>query len=354
MHSYKFDNSDALLYPALKRRVDTYFSESRHPAGNRRLVFKALLQILTAVALYTVLVFFTPSALIAIFLCILLGLNLALIGFNVMHEGGHQSFSRYKWLNSASAYFLNVLGGNQYYWKIKHNQNHHTFTNIEGMDSDIDVKPLMRLHQGQPRRSYHRYQYVYWVALYGISYLAWVFYEDFQKYFSGRVSTNMAKARMSHREHIIFWVSKIMYVVAYVAVPLMYLGWLWWLTGFLIVTFVCGLTISVVFQLAHVVSATSFHSPEGGSSHCEWAVHQLASTSNFGTSSKLLHWLLGGLNFQIEHHLFPRVSHVHYPAISVFVREACLKEGVKYHEYNTMTDAIKSHIRLLYALGRKD
>jgi len=124
--------------------------------------------------------------------------------------------------------------------------------------------------------------------------------------------------------------------------------------GFLIVTFVCGLAISIVFQLAHVVEGTSFHSasPGGTNTKQEWAVHQLASTSNFGTSSKCLYWLLGGLNFQIEHHLFPRISHIHYPAISVFVRDICRNNGVKYHEHASMMDAIISHIGHLYRLGR--
>ncbi|MEJ1238064.1 acyl-CoA desaturase [Chryseolinea sp. T2] len=352
MLKYKFDNSHQQLFPPLKKKVDEYFSGVRHPAGNQKLYVKASLQVGMAISLYVLLVFFTPPAWISVGLCVVLGILLSLIGFNVMHEGGHQSFSRHAWLNKLSSYFLNILGGNQYYWKIKHNQNHHTYTNIEGMDSDIDVKPLMRLHEGQPHRWYHRFQHIYWVFLYGISYLVWVFYEDFQKYVSGKINSNSEAKKMAPREHVIFWFTKLMYIFCYIVVPIIFVGWASWLVGFLIVTFVCGLAISIVFQLAHVVGGTSFHSAEGGTSDCEWAVHQLASTSNFGTSSRLLHWFLGGLNFQIEHHLFPRVSHIHYPAISVFVREACKKAGIAYHEHRTMMGAIVSHVMLLHKLGR--
>jgi len=355
MLKYTFDNSQHSLFTALKKRVDEYFSNGKlHPAGNQKLYVKSVLQVLTATALYTVLVFFTPATWIAIVLCVLLGLNLAVIGFNLMHEGGHQSFSKHLWVNTTSAYFLNVLGGTSYYWKIKHNVNHHTYTNIEGMDSDIDVKPFMRLHEGQPLHSYHRFQHLYWVLLYGISYLAWVFYEDFQKYTSGKVSANSARKRIPRKEHYIFWFTKVMYVVVYMVIPILVVGWLPWLIGFFIITFVCGLAISIVFQLAHVVEGTSFHSAtaDDGKSKQEWAVHQIASTSNFGTSSKCLYWLLGGLNFQIEHHLFPRVSHIHYPAISVFVKETCRKSGIKYHEHSSMMEAIVSHIVYLYKLGR--
>jgi linoleoyl-CoA desaturase len=305
-----------------------------------------------AAGLYMVLIALTPGVWISLILCTLLGINLAVIGFNVMHEGGHQSFSRYPWLNTASAYFLNVLGGNTYYWKIKHNINHHTYTNIEGIDSDIDVKPFMRLHEGQPWRKYHRFQHVYWIVLYGISYLVWVFYEDFKKYFSGKISVNSPKKKLPTREHFIFWISKIFYVAMYIVIPVVVVGWLPWLVGFLLITFVCGLSISIVFQLAHVVEHTQFHQPQDGKNKQDWAVHQVKSTANFATSSKVLHWLLGGLNFQVEHHLFPRISHIHYPAISQYVKETCREYNVAYHEYRSIFNAVVSHLLHLHRMGR--
>jgi len=353
MLKYTFDNGKTTFFKDLKHKVDGHFAERHlHPAGNGKLYVKGALQVLSAVAIYVVLIFYTPVTWFALALCFLLGLNLAVIGFNVMHEGGHQSFSRYTWVNTVSAYFLNVLGGNAYYWKIKHNINHHTFTNVEGMDSDIDVKPFMRLHEGQPRRAYHRYQYIYWVVLYGISYLVWIFYEDFQKYFSGKVSSNNEKKGLAGKEHSIFWFTKVMFVLMYVVVPIVLVGWLSWLIGFLVVTVVCGLAISLVFQLAHVVEGTQFHAAGGEERpRQEWAIHQLGSTANFGTSNKCLYWLLGGLNFQIEHHLFPRISHIHYPAISVFVKETCKAYNIVYNEHKSMLSAILSHLTHLRRLG---
>jgi len=351
MLKYTFETGTSSFFKTLKERVDQYFIEKNlDPTGSRRLYFKSILQILSAVSLYIVLVFFTPSILPAILLCMILGLNLAVIGFNVMHEGGHQSFSRHTWVNQASAYFLNVLGGSAYYWKIKHNINHHTYTNVEGMDSDIDVKPFMRLHEGQPRLWYHRFQHVYWVVLYGLSYLAWVFYDDFEKYFTGRINANSEKKKLAVREHFIFWFTKLMFIAAYMVVPILMVGWLSWLVGFLITTLICGIAISIVFQLAHVVEDTQFHSPLEGKGQ-EWAIHQINSTANFATSSKLMYWLLGGLNFQIEHHLFPRISHIHYPAISVLVKEACKEANIAYHEYSTLSRAVASHLFHLRRLG---
>ncbi len=354
MNKYTFGKGSSSFFKDLKEKVDNYFTHnSLHPAGDRRLLVKGAIQLSIAIILYVVLVFFTPPAAVAIFLCAILGINLAIIGFNVMHEGGHNTFARHEWINKASAYSLNVLGGISYYWKIKHNVNHHTYTNIEGIDSDIDVRPFMRLHHGQPWRWFHRFQHIYWVFLYSLSYLAWIFYEDFEKYFRGRITPAGERTKMPIREHVIFWLTKLTYVTLYMILPIFLVGFVPWLIGFLTITLVCGLATSLVFQLAHVVEGTQFHSvdDELGSKH-EWAIHQVVSTANFGTQSRFLHWLLGGLNFQVEHHLFPRISHVHYPAINRYVREVCREYNISYNEYSSMLKAMASHIVHLRKLGQ--
>lgn len=350
MQKVAADKTSNSFFNALKGKVDHYFFESGlDRTGENRVYLKAGIQVLSAVILYTTLVFISIPTWIAIILAILLGMNLAVLGFNVMHEGGHQSFSKYAWVNSMAAYFLNGLGGNTYFWKVKHNVNHHTYTNVAGIDSDINVEPFMRLHPNQPKQVAHRYQHIYCFALYGISYIAWVFYEDFVKYFSGKIAVHMARKALPTKEHFVFWTTKIYYVFIYLALPIMMLGWLKALVGFLIVTFVCGLFISIVFQLAHVVEDTDF--PTESKIVKEWAVHQVVTTSNFGTKSKFLFWLLGGLNFQVEHHLFPRVSHIHYPQISRIVKETCREFGIAYHEYTSMARAFVSHLIYLRKMG---
>jgi len=271
-----------------------------------------------------------------------------------MHEGGHQSFSKYNWLNSLSAYSLNVLGGNTYFWKIKHNINHHTYTNVEGMDSDIDVEPMMRLHANQPKRWFHRFQHIYWIFLYGLSYISWVFYHDFQKYFTGRIAAGASRREMNFKEHFIFWLTKIGYVGIYLIVPFITVGVVETFVGFGIVTFVCGLFIAVVFQLAHIVEGTEFPVPNPGSNKIEqeWAIHQLNTTANFHTKSKIVSWLLGGLNFQIEHHLFPKISHIHYPKISEIVKETCREFNIGYIEHKSVFTAFVSHLTHIRSLGK--
>lgn len=351
MSRVNFKSGPSPFFKEIREKTDRYFFDNKlHASGNRKLYVKSVIQVLSAVALYVFLIFFSPPTLWAVLMCSLLGLNLAVIGFNVMHEGGHQTFSRHQWLNTIAAYFLNVLGGNAHFWKVKHNVNHHTYTNIDGLDGDIDVRPLMRLHEKQQRFWFHRFQHFYWVLLYGVSYMAWVFYSDFRKYFSAKSSETVYRLKI--KEHVIFWLTKVMYVTLYIGLPVLMLGWLNTLIGFAIITFVCGLVTSVVFQLAHVVECTSAPiEDQSGAITQEWAVHQLNVTSNFATRNKVFFWLLGGLNFQVEHHLFPRVSHVHYPAISRFVKESCRKYNVVYHEHSTMMQAFISHIIHLKKLG---
>jgi linoleoyl-CoA desaturase len=354
MSSIKFNNTGSPFFKSLKTKVNLYFSENHLPrTGGSKLFFKSILFASSAVAIYTILVFFTPSPLIAVILCCLFGSNLAGVGFNIMHEGGHGSFSKYNWVNSVSAYSLNVLGGTIHFWKQKHNVDHHTYTNIEGMDHDIDIK-FMRMHEEQPKKRYHKFQHLYWVLLYGISYMAWILYQDFEKYFSQRMGKSALKNKMEIKEHLIFWLTKSTYVFIYIILPIIMVGWLEALAGFALAAVVCGFTISVVFQLAHVVEGTQFPEPDETSNKIEkeWAVHQISTTANFATKSKLVSWFLGGLNFQVEHHLFPGISHVHYPQINKLVKETCKEFNIAYLEHRTMTKAFFSHLIHIRKLGR--
>ena len=354
MSKVSFNNKQNPFFTTLKGKVNAYFAANNiHTSGNKKLYVKSIIQVSSAIALYITLVFFTPGTFLSLILCALLGISLAVIGFNVMHEGGHQSFSKHKWVNTVGAYFLNMLGGNTFFWKIKHNINHHTYTNIEGMDSDIDVKPFMRLHENQSHLWIHRYQHLYCTILYGISYFAWVFWDDFEKYFTGNIAAG-TKRKMNIKEHLIFWITKLLYVVVYLVVPILMVGLAKVMIGFAVVTFVCGISIAIVFQLAHVVEGTSFHDLKGESPKIEqeWAVHQIHTTANFSTKNKVISWLLGGLNFQVEHHLFPRISHVHYPKINQFVKETCEQYKITYLEYSSFFKAVRSHYTHVKKMGR--
>ncbi len=351
-----FNNKDSHFFEALKQRIDAYFINNKiKQSGNYRLYSKAILLISTLVFLYITLVFFTPdSVMLSLFLCALMGVNFAAIGFNIMHDGAHGSFSTKPWVNDMMSHSLEMMGGSSFMWKVKHNQNHHTFTNIEGMDDDIDIKPFIRVSADQPKKWYHRFQHVYSFLLYSLTYFFWIFWLDFKKYFSGRIGELKIK-KMTIKDHILFWVSKVLYIMAFVVVPIYSVGLVETVIGYGVVLVVTGLIISIVFQLAHIVEGAIFPVGKDDSKslkiETEWAIHQLNTTANFATKNKLVSWFVGGLNFQVEHHLFPKISHVHYPEISKLVKETCQQFNVKYMEFPTVYSAIKSHVVHLKHVG---
>jgi linoleoyl-CoA desaturase len=297
---------------------------------------------------------FTMPAAIALALCALLGLTLSSIGFNVMHDACHGSYSSKKWLNNILGLSLNAIGGNAFFWKQKHNVLHHTYTNITGADDDIAQSKLLRQSPAQEWKPFHRYQHIYVTVAYALTLFMWVGVRDFEKYFTRKIH-NTPLQPMSVNEHITFWVSKALYLVFYVLIPILCVGPLAWLIGYLTMGIVTGVVISYVFQLAHAVEGPEFDSVgiDDKLIETEWAVHQIKTTANFAPQNKFISWAVGGLNYQIEHHLFPRVSHIHYPALSKIVKDHCQQFQLPYHSFPTVSHAIGSHLRTMKHLGQK-
>jgi linoleoyl-CoA desaturase len=351
----KFSNAPQSFHTELKRRISEYFKQSgKNSTGNFSLYFKAGLLVLSYFAVYTHLVFFTPTTWLAIVECIVLGGLTAAIGFNVMHDGMHGSFSQHKWVNNLAGITLNFLGANNFMWKTKHNIIHHTYTNVHGVDDDIEARPLLRLCESQKYYKIHRYQHWYFWAAYSLLYIWWVFVTDYKKYFLKRIGSVPLKP-MSISDHISFWGFKILHAFLFMALPIIILGFKTWIIGFLIFGLFAGFVLSIVFQLAHTVEHTHFPLPDNATNKMEdeWAVHQLKTTANFATRNRFISWWVGGLNFQIEHHLFPKISHVHYPAISKIIKKACQDFNIPYIEYPKMRVAVGSHVAYLRSLSRK-
>lgn len=344
------------LHTELKKRVYQYFEENKIlPTGNLSLFTKAILLVVAFIATYIHLVFFTPHWYIAIPECLLLGGLIASIGFNIMHDGSHGSFSKHKWKNKIAAAALSMLGASHFMWNMKHNMLHHSFTNVAGVDDDIEVGILMRFAPTQKRYKAHKFQHFYFWFLYMLLYVFWIFFTDYHKYFSRHIGTVPLK-KMNWKDHVGFWLVKLYHGFVFIALPIIKVGWFYWLMGFLAATLFAGFVLSIVFQLAHTVEETAFPVANEISHKLpdEFAAHQLKTTANFATKNKLISWLVGGLNFQIEHHLFPKISHVHYPAISKIVKAVCLEHNINYIEYPTMRRAVVAHVRFLRNLGKFD
>ena len=286
-------------------------------------------------------------------LAIIMGVGVAGIGFGIAHDALHGAYSSIPWVNKLLGFTLDLVGANGYMWKITHNVIHHTYPNIHGLDEDLEVSPFLRLSPEAKLRGFHRFQHLYAFAAYSLSTLSWVFVKDYRYFLMPELGPFRDK-KHSRSEIAKLISTKILYYGYTIVIPLMVLQVAWWqfLIGFLVMHLTAGIILGIVFQLAHVVEETEHHSAEtSGQMENTWMIHQMETTSNFATANPILSWYVGGLNFQVEHHLFPKVCSAHYPAISRIVREVAQKHGVPYHSHRTIRAAIQSHYRTLKRLG---
>jgi linoleoyl-CoA desaturase len=353
-----FTNSDNSFSEAINNDVKEYFrSTGQKTTGDWRLYLKSALLIPACIGLYLLLIFNLLPAAAAIAASLLLGFFLACIGFSVMHDACHGSYSTNKNVNYIMGLTMNALGSNAFIWKMKHNIIHHTYTNIDGVDDDIAKSPVLRHCYSQPYKKAHRFQHIYMIPLYAISSILWALVTDMDKYLKREINGTKIN-NFPLQEHVIFWVTKVLYIVFYIVIPVYMLGWGPFLIGYFTMNAAMGLTMSFVFQLAHVVENTQFidasHTNEKLTIADAWAVHQIKTTSNFATHNKVLSWFVGGLNFQIEHHLFPKISHIHYPAISKIVEKRCKEFGLPYNNIPGFTQAIVSHIQTMKKFGAEE
>jgi linoleoyl-CoA desaturase len=341
------------FYPELRRRVDQYYrSPGRRQRDCPQLYLKTALLLGWFVASYVLLVFLAGAWWQALSLAISLGLSMAAIGFNVQHEGGHRAYSDRRWVNGLTAMTLDLMGGSSYVWARKHNSIHHSYTNIAGHDDDINMGLLGRLAPHQRRLPFHRWQHYYLWALYGLLPVKWLLFDDFRDVATGRIGGHRL-ARPRGWDLVTFIGGKVVAFSLTFAIPLL-LHPAWVVLLFYGVTSaVLGVVLSVVFQLAHCVEGATFPLPRADTGRMEaaWAVHQVETTVDFARGNRLLSWLIGGLNFQVEHHLFPQVCHVHYPALSRLVEATCREFGVRYAAHTTFLAAVASHFRWLRRLG---
>ena len=340
----------------LQERVDAYFEQSGQP---RRDVPRAYLKIAMIMGWlagsYLLLLFVVSEPWQVVLAAISLGLAMAGVGFNIQHDGSHGATSSRPWVNRAMALTLDLLGGTAYFWHYKHNIAHHTHPNIAGQDDDISLGVLGRVSPAQRWYPHHRYQWIYMWLLYCLFALQWQLGGEFRNLISKRWvgSTHVPVPR--GKEMVIFWVGKLVFLGLAFGLPMSLHPASTVLAAYGISVVTLGLVLALVFQVAHVSDAAEFRSvtPDNLLVPRPWAEHQVETTVDFARGNRLISWYLGGLNFQIEHHLFPRVSHVHYPALAPIVERACREHGVRYVAYPTMTAAVRSHQRLLRKMGKR-
>jgi len=355
----KFAPQNPDFFSTLNQRVNEYFKSgkiSRHANLEMKLktVFMYALYFMPFVLMITGGI---SNPWIMLAMCMLMGVGMAGIGLSVMHDANHGAYSNKKWINQIIGYSLNIVGGNAFNWKVQHNVLHHTYTNIHEVDEDISPRGVLRMTPCGEWKSFHRYQHIYAWFIYGLLTFVWVLVKDFARLVRYQKDGLVKKQKADIRaEWAILIATKLFYFGYILVIPMLVLSITWWqwVIGFLAMHYVSGFILAIIFQPAHVIDGTEYPMPDDdGNMENSWAIHQLRTTTNFANNSRLLSWYVGGLNFQIEHHLFPHVCHVHYKKISGIVKQTAEEFGLPYKSIPTFLGALSGHKKLLKELGQR-
>jgi linoleoyl-CoA desaturase len=342
----------------LRAEVAAYFDRNGlSPHANAAMVVKTIAVFAILLVPYGLVMSQVVPPLAMLGLAVVAGLGMAGIGFCVAHDALHGAYTSSRRWNDLLGASLEILGGSRHFWRLTHNTIHHTYTNVPGVDDDlVSAEPLVRLAPGPGRRPYHRLQHLYSWALYSLATINWVFVKDF-KYFAASKIGPFEDVRHPRAEMTRMFAFKAFHLLWALVLPLIVLDVAWWqvVLGYVAMNLTAGITLAVVFQLAHVVEGPAYPTPdETGRIPDDWLAHQIRTSADFAPGNPLATWFLGGLNRQIEHHAFPRVCHVHYPALAPIVERVCRSHGVPYRVHRTMRAAVASHFRLLKTLGHAD
>lgn len=287
-------------------------------------------------------------------LCISFGLAAAGIGFNVMHDANHDGYSNKPLVNKLLGWSVELIGMSSFIWRQQHNVWHHTYTNITGLDEGLEAEGAMRWSPHDDWKPIFKLQHWYWPLVYAASATSLLFVRNFKVYFTRKSGETFEYPKMKREDKIVFWSFRVFNALVLFVIPLFFFAWWQVLVGFLLMALMAGFVLATILQLAHVMDTVEFPEPTGDPMRIEneWAIHEVQTTVNFAPKNKLLNWYVGGLNYQIEHHLFPHMCHLNYPKIAPVVQQVCTEFGVSYKSYSTFREAIRDHVRTLKWLGQ--
>jgi linoleoyl-CoA desaturase len=358
-NTIRFNNANRSFYLTAKKRVDEYFKAnnlSRY--GNYQMVIKTIFMFALYLSPFVILLLnLTDNFGLQSLLWILMGFGMSGIGLSVMHDANHGSYSRNAKINTLMTRSMNFIGGSSINWQLQHNTLHHTYTNIHEHDEDIAPLGFLRFEPHAEYKKIHKYQFLYAWFFYGMMTMMWATTKDFSQLKRYNEMGLLTVRKTTYRKELILLVlNKLFYLGFSLALPLVLMNAPWYLVlaGWGIMHFTCGMILALIFQPAHVVELTDFPLPcEKGNMADDWAAHQLKTTMNFAQKSWAFSWFVGGLNFQVEHHLFPNICHIHYKKLAPIIQQTAEEFNLPYYSKKTFVGAVASHAKLLYSLGRE-
>ena len=357
MNSPKFSHIKQDFFKTLRKRVEEYFTTNNiQKTGNGTMYVKTVVMLCMYFVPYALLVFvdFGSYEYLKLLLCVIMGIGVAGIGLSIQHDANHGSYSNNPLINSILGETLTLVGGNSFTWRIQHNYLHHTYTNIQGHDEDIRSRFILIFSPHEEKKWFHKYQHIYAIPLYSLLTISFLF-KDFRQYIEYTSKGLTEKINSTPTKELFrLVIFKSFYIFYMIILPIFIMHIVWYkvLLAFFIMHFIAGTILSLIFQMAHVMESTDYPLPSDENViENNWAIHQMETTCNFSTKNKFLTWYCGGLNHQVEHHLFPTICHVHYDKISKIVKETAQEYGVPYHDYSNFGIAFASHISALKKFG---
>jgi linoleoyl-CoA desaturase len=349
-------SSDQFL-KSLRKNINQYFEDKKLSTyANTEMVIKATFLIGIWIGSYAALMLFHGPVWTMYLNWMFSGVTIAWVTINVGHDAIHGAFSGKDWVNRLLSHTFNFNGASAYMWSKMHNTAHHTFTNVHGYDEDVESVPLLRLSPSTKKMGVHKFQHFYSFAFYCLATISWVFAKDYVKFFKNQVGNFGGKPHPKEEYFWLFFYKAINYTL-FLVLPLIVLPYAWYqiLTGFVLMHLVSGFYLAIVFMLAHIVEDTHFPIPQqNGTLENTWAVHQMYTTADFAERSLMASYLTGGLNLQVEHHLFPNICSIHYRNLAPIVQATAKEHGVPYISYPTFGEAVASHRRFLKKLGYEE
>ncbi len=343
----------------LRERVDAYFKDNNiSQYANTEMYLKTVLSAVMWIACFTAVLSgtFDGSPWLLIGLYTVWGFVNVFIAFNIMHDATHDAYSANPKINKIMGYSMDFIGGNQYLFRRMHGA-HHGYVNIHGIDVTMESHGMFRFTPAEPWKPFHRYQHIYTFILYSLAMLHWVVAKDIKWMFGETHIGNQKNIQHPLKEKIILIIGKTWYFGTALALPLILTGAPWWAVavGFVSMHILPGLYFALIFQVTHVYEGTTYPLPDDrGDIHNNYALHVLETTADFSRKSRFGSWLMGGINIHVIHHIFPRICHTHYPALTEILKDTADEFGLEYQENERFIPALKKHYGMLKHLSKED
>ncbi|HBB34915.1 MAG TPA: acyl-CoA desaturase [Cyanobacteria bacterium UBA8803] len=340
----------------LNRRVSAYLAaEQISERDNPAMYLKTAILLAWIVSAWSLIVFGPISGWMRLVGCVILAFGMAGFVFNVGHDANHGGYSNHKLVNRILGLTYDFMGVSSYLWRYRHNVLHHTYTNISGHDVEIDGDGWLRMYPTQTHHWYHRFQHLYIWFIYCFVPFYWSYCDVDLVLRKGKYHEHRIPP-LNPSEKITLLGFKILWFGYVFGIPLL-VGYtpLQVIVGVLVTFLTYGLVINVVFMMAHVVDSVEFLTPQREAENLEdeWAIWQVKTTVDFAPNNHFINWYVGGLNYQVVHHLFPQICHIHYPRLAKIVAEVCQEFGVDYKVYETFGQVLNANYSWLKTLGRE-